>query len=115
MKLNAGTGARDAAFSPDPIPAPRATPPANPPEGVLDLAYSGATGVLYAGGDFGKIGTGGGLSQSTKVGNAAGFNANGSGLTAVPPVGPTSWLSPSPSALTAPPSSWAGTSPRCTA
>lgn len=78
VKLNAGTGVRDTSFSPDPIPAPRATPPANPPEGVLDLAFSGSTGVLYAGGDFGKIGTGGGLMQSTKVDNAAGFNANGS-------------------------------------
>ena len=85
-------------FSPDPIPAPAANPP--PPAGVLDLAYSGATGVLYAGGDFGKIGTAAGIGQSTKVDNAAGFNANGT-LTARSPAAPTRRSSRSPSAPTA--------------
>ena len=78
VKLNALTGVGDTGFSPDPIPAPQATPPAILPDGVLALAYSSATGVLYAGGDFGKIGTGAGMGQSTIVDNAAGFNANGS-------------------------------------
>ena len=78
VKLNAVTGVRDTGFSPDPIPAPQATPPAILPDGVLALAYSNATGVLYAGGDFGKIGTGAGTGQSIIVGNAAGFNPNGS-------------------------------------
>ena len=67
------SGARDASFAPDPIPAAAATPPVT--DGVLALAYS-STGVLYAGGDFGKIGTNAG-GQSTTVGNAAGFTATG--------------------------------------
>lgn len=75
VKVNAGTGARDTTFAPDPIPAPSANPSAT--AGVLALAYSGATGVLYAGGDFGKIGTGAGMGQSTQVDNAAGFTGNG--------------------------------------
>jgi len=74
VKLNASTGARDASFHPDPIPAPSAVP--KPTEGVLSLAFS-STGVLYAGGDFGKIGTGAGANQSTQVDNAAGFAADG--------------------------------------
>src|SRR5262245_55550922 len=76
VKLNAGSGARDTSFHPDPIPAPSANPPATTPE-VLALAFSPSNGVLYAGGDFGKIGTGAGMGQSTVVDNAAGFTATG--------------------------------------
>jgi hypothetical protein len=71
VKLSAA-GAKVPNFSPLPIPAPSATPPPNP-EGVLSLAYSG--GVIYAAGDFGKVGTGAGAGQSTVVDGAAGFNA----------------------------------------
>jgi hypothetical protein len=74
VKLNAASGTRDASFAPAPIPATAANPPVT--DGVLALAYS-STGVLYAGGDFNKIGTGAGAGQSTIVGNAAGFAANG--------------------------------------
>jgi len=77
VKLNASSGARDTSFAPAPIPAPGAGGVTPPTDGVLALAYSSATGVLYAGGDFGKIGTGAGGGQSTVVDNAAGFTANG--------------------------------------
>jgi hypothetical protein len=71
VKLNAA-GQKDGNFSPLPIPAPSAVPPPNP-EGVLSLAYSG--GVIFAAGDFGKVGIGAGAGQSTAVDGAAGFNA----------------------------------------
>jgi len=76
VKLNAANGARDTSFAPAPIPAPGAGGVTPPTDGVLALAFS-STGVLYAGGDFGKIGTGAGGGQSTVVGNAAGFNGSG--------------------------------------
>jgi hypothetical protein len=60
VKVSAVSGARIAAF------APKA-----PQQPVLDMHY--ANGVLYAGGEFGKIGPQG--PTSDYVGNAAGFNA----------------------------------------
>jgi hypothetical protein len=59
VKVSATSGARIAAFAPKAPQAP-----------VLDMHF--AAGVLYAAGDFGKIGTPGQTSQY--VGNAAGFN-----------------------------------------
>jgi hypothetical protein len=73
VKLNAGNGQRITSFAPAPIP-----PPGGVTDGVLALAYTSANGgVLYAGGDFGRIGTGAGAGQSTQVGNAAGFTSTG--------------------------------------
>ena len=63
VKLNAA-GVRDTGFAPQPIPAPGAGGVTPPTDGVLALAYAPTTGILYAGGDFGKIGTGAGGAQS---------------------------------------------------
>ena len=66
VKLNA-SGVRDTSFAPQPIPAPGAGGVTPPTDGVLALAYAPTTGILYAGGDFGKIGTGAGMGQSKVV------------------------------------------------
>jgi hypothetical protein len=72
VKLNAATGAPDPNFSPLPIPAPVNPPPPNK-QGIVSLAYAG--GVIYAAGDFGKVGVSPAPAQSTAVDGAAGFNA----------------------------------------
>jgi hypothetical protein len=79
VKLNAATGARDAAFFPLPIPAPVNPPPPNK-QGIVSLAYAG--GVIYAAGDFGKVGNSPAPAQSTAVDGAAGFNSTTGVLTA---------------------------------
>ena len=95
-------------LQPSADPGSQRDPP--PTAGVLDLAYSGATGVLYAGGDFGKIGTGAAPTSrprsTTRPASTPGPAPDRPGS----PVARTRRSSRSPSAPTAPPSSSAATS-----
>jgi hypothetical protein len=74
VKVDARTGTRIAAFNPPQIPYFTVLPADT--EGIHALAYNG--GVIYAGGDFGKIGS---SAPAVSVGNAAGFSSTTGGYT----------------------------------